>query len=149
MEIQGKIILDLPLQQGVSKAGNPWKKKEWVLETTGTQYPRQVKFDFFGDRADSNPLQVGQEYIISFDLESREFNGRWYTDVRAFASRPVDGSVPGAGQNFGQQQFGQPQQQFAQPQQPQQNFAQQPQQNFAPQQPPQFQQSDDESDLPF
>ena len=45
MEIEGKIIRDLPLQEGVSRAGNPWKKKEWVLETFG-QYPRQVCFHF-------------------------------------------------------------------------------------------------------
>ena len=57
MEIEGKIIRDLPLQEGVSRAGNPWKKKEWVLETFG-QYPRQVCFHFFGDRVDSNPLRI-------------------------------------------------------------------------------------------
>ena len=87
MEIEGKIIRDLPLQEGVSRAGNPWKKKEWVLETFG-QYPRQVCFHFFGDRVDSNPLRIGESYAISYDIESREYNGRWYTDIRAFASRP-------------------------------------------------------------
>lgn len=97
MEIEGKIIMDLPLQQGVSKAGNQWKKKEWVLETFG-QYPRQVKFDFFGDRVDQNPLQVGQSYAISFDIESREYNGRWYTDIRGYASRPLEQGMPAAPQ---------------------------------------------------
>lgn len=115
MEIEGKIIRELPLIEGVSKAGKPWKKKEWVLETFG-QYPRQVKFDFFGDRADQNMLQVGNSYAISFDLESREFNGRWYTDVRAYASRDLAGAqqpqAP-AGPSFGAPaapQFGAPQQ---------------------------------------
>ncbi len=74
MEIEGKIIRDLPLQEGVSRAGNPWKKKEWVLETFG-QYPRQVCFHFFGDRVDSNPLRIGESYAISYDIESREYNG--------------------------------------------------------------------------
>lgn len=83
MEIEGKIIQVLPLQQGTSKAGNPWKKQEYVLETN-EQYPRKVKFDFFGDRADQFPLAIGDEVIVSYDLESREFNGRWYTDVRAW-----------------------------------------------------------------
>lgn len=84
MEIQGKIILKLQLQEGTSKAGNPWKKQEYVLETL-SNYPRKVKFDFFGDRVDQFPLEVGDEVTVSFDLESREFNGRWYTDVRAFS----------------------------------------------------------------
>ncbi len=110
MEIEGKIIRDLPLQEGVSRAGNPWKKKEWVLETFG-QYPKQVCFHFFGDRVDANPLQLGQSYVISYDIESREFNGRWYTDIRAYASRPLD-------------QGAQPQPEFTQSQP--QTFAQQP-----------------------
>lgn len=84
MDIQGKIILKLPLQEGTSKAGNPWKKQEYVLETMNN-FPRKVKFDFFGDRVDQNQLEIGDEVTISFDLESREFNGRWYTDVRAYA----------------------------------------------------------------
>lgn len=85
MEIEGKIIAKLPLQQGTSKAGNPWKKQEYVLETFGA-YPRKVKFDFFGDRADSNQLEIGKTYKVQYDIESREFNGRWYTDIRAYAS---------------------------------------------------------------
>lgn len=126
MNIQGKIILDIPLQEGISKAGNPWKKKEWVLETIGTNYPRKVKFDFFGDRVDSNHLEVGKVYDITYEIESREFNGRWYTDIRALSAVEIGGAMAGGWQ--------QPQQQFAS-QQPQQPFAsQQPQQPFAPQQ---------------
>ncbi len=83
MEITGKIIFDLQEQSGVSKAGNNWKKHEYVLETQET-YPRKVKFDFFGDKADQYKLSVGKAYTISFDLESREFNGRWYTDAHAW-----------------------------------------------------------------
>ncbi len=95
MEIQGKIIMDLPLLEGVSKAGNPWKKKEWVLETTNVAYPRKVKFDVFGDRVDNFKVQVGREYIIKCDVESREFNGRWYTDVHGISCTEV-GSAPAA-----------------------------------------------------
>lgn len=83
MEIQGKIIQTLPLQQGTSKAGNAWKKQEYVLETFDA-YPKKVKFDFFGDRVDQFPLSLGDTVTVSYDLESREFNGRWYTDVRAW-----------------------------------------------------------------
>jgi len=83
MDIKGKIIQKLELQSGTSKAGNPWKKQEYVLETLDS-YPRKVKFDFFGDRADQYPLEVGDVITLSYDIESREFNGRWYTDIRGF-----------------------------------------------------------------
>ena len=84
MELIGKIIQILPRQEGVSKAGNPWKKQEYILETLGTQYPRKVCFNLFGDNVDKFPMQVGQDVTVSIDIESREFNGRWYTDVRAW-----------------------------------------------------------------
>lgn len=86
MEIEGKVILDLGMTSGTSKAGNPWKKREMVLETFGT-YPRKVKFTIFGDRSDTIRLEVGKDYILSVDVESREFNGRWYTDVSCYAAR--------------------------------------------------------------
>lgn len=115
MEIEGKIILDLPLQSGTSKAGNPWKKKEWVLETFGT-YPRKVKFHVFGDRVDNIRLECGKDYVLSFDLESREFNGRWYTDVNVYAARDYVGQQAGAqpqqGFGGGQANYGQPQTNF-------------------------------------
>lgn len=88
LEIEGKIISSLPLQEGTSKAGNPWKKKEYVLETHDT-YPRKVCFNFFNDRVDQNPLEVGDEVKISVEIESREFNGRWYTDIRAWRSEKL------------------------------------------------------------
>ena len=96
MELSGKIILDLPLESGVSRAGNQWRKKSWVLETFD-QFPRKVKFDTFGDRVDSLQFVVGQDYTVSVDAESREFNGRWYTDLRAYASRAYEGAPQGGG----------------------------------------------------
>lgn len=98
MEIEGKIIQELPMQSGVSKAGNPWKKREWVLETFGT-YPRKVKFHVFGDKGDAMNLEVGNSYALSFDLESREFNGRWYTDVNVYQARPFVAQGPGPDSN--------------------------------------------------
>lgn len=85
MEIKGKIIQKLPQQSGISKSGTAWKKQEYVLETFDA-YPKQVKFDFFGDRVDQYILEVGDIVTISYDIESREFNGRWYTDIHAFKS---------------------------------------------------------------
>lgn len=83
MEIKGKIIAKLDLQTGISKAGNQWQKQEYILETLG-DYPRKVKFDFFGERVTEYPLEVGDMVTVGYDIESREFNGKWYTDIRAF-----------------------------------------------------------------
>ncbi|MBQ9555817.1 MAG: DUF3127 domain-containing protein [Muribaculaceae bacterium] len=95
MDIKGKIIQKMEPQGGVSKAGNQWKKQEYVLETLDS-YPRKVKFDFFGDRADQFPLEVGDVITLSYDIESREFNGRWYTDIRGFKAVKEDPAVAGA-----------------------------------------------------
>lgn len=83
LTISGRIALILPLQTGTSKAGNPWKKQGYVIDTGG-QYPKKVCFSLFGDKIDQFPLQVGQDVTVSIGIESREFNGRWYTEVNAW-----------------------------------------------------------------
>ena len=91
MEVVGKIIQVLPEQSGVGKNGNPWKVQPYVLETLD-QYPRKVHFEVFGeDRIRMNPCAIDQLVTVSFDIESREFNGRWYTSIRAY--RIVQGDV--------------------------------------------------------
>lgn len=95
MEITGKIIVALPEQSGVSKAGNSWKKKEYVLETQET-YPKKVHFDLFGDKADKYPLSVGQTVKLKFDIESREYNGRWFTSIRGWEAEPIDDAMAAA-----------------------------------------------------
>ena len=99
MEITGKIILALPEQSGVSKAGNSWKKKEYVLETQET-YPKKVHFDLFGDKADKYPLSVGQTVRLKFDIESREYNGRWFTSIRGWEAEPVNAAAAPAAAPF-------------------------------------------------
>lgn len=94
MEIEGKIIYNLGETSGTSKAGRAWKKHEYVLETQDT-YPRKVYFDFFGERADQYPLEVGDVVRLSFDIDSREYNGRWYTSISGWKAEKV---TPGATQ---------------------------------------------------
>jgi hypothetical protein len=97
MDIVGKITQVLPLQEGVGRNGNPWKVQPYVLETLD-QYPRKVHFEVFGeDRIKQNPCDVDQLVTVSFDIESREFNGRWYTSIRAWRIQQGDvtQAVPG------------------------------------------------------
>ena len=85
MTIEGKIIQVLPLQGGVSKtSGKEWALQAYVLETKEL-YPKKVHFEVFGDdRIKANPCDVDDIVSVDFDIESREFNGRWYTSIRAW-----------------------------------------------------------------
>ena len=84
MEITGRIIAVLPVQGGISKNGNEWKKQEYVLETHD-QYPKKVCFQIFGaDRIDQAAIQPGEELTEFFDIDSREYQGRWFTNINAW-----------------------------------------------------------------
>lgn len=92
MEITGKITQVLPEKSGTSARG-PWRKQEYILETIG-DYPKPVCFMVWGERIDKFAIREGQELRVSFDLESREFNGRWYTDVKAWRVEPASEGAP-------------------------------------------------------
>ena len=94
MEIIGKIIAKLPLQSGTSKAGNEWHKQEYVLETNESD-PKKVHFDFFGAKADEFAwVEIGKTIKLSFDIESREYQGRWYTSIRGWKAEEADATAP-------------------------------------------------------
>ena len=82
MEISGKIIAVLPLATGEGKNGT-WRSQDYVLETPD-QYPRKVCFNLFNDRIEQYPMAIDDVVTVSFDIESREYNGRWYTSIRAW-----------------------------------------------------------------
>lgn len=91
MELKAKLIQLLPLQTGEGKNG-PWKKQDIILETDG-KFPKKVCVAIWGDKIDSAKLQVGNLLNVSFDVESREYNSKWYTDIKAWKVE-VDGSAP-------------------------------------------------------
>ena len=94
MEITGKIIAVLPERGGVSKTGNEWKMQEYVLETH-EQFPKKLCFNVFGaDKISQFNIQAGDELTVSFDINAREYNGRWYNDIRAW--RVERGTAPAA-----------------------------------------------------
>ena len=82
MEIRGKIIEILPEKSGQSANGE-WRKQEYVLETE-SNYPKKICFMAWGDKIGEFNLKQGDSVEVSVDLESREYNGRWYTDVKAW-----------------------------------------------------------------
>ena len=94
MEITGKIIAVLPERGGVAKTGNEWKMQEYVLETH-EQFPKKLCFNVFGaDKIAQFNIQAGEELTVSFDINAREYNGRWYNDIRAW--RVERGAAPAA-----------------------------------------------------
>lgn len=97
MEITGKIIAACEPRSGVSpRTGNSWKTQEFVIETL-EQYPRKCMFNVFGeDRLKEFDIKVGDELTVSFDIDAREYNGRWYNDLRAWRVVRTNASAPAA-----------------------------------------------------
>ena len=83
MELAGKVIAVLEPRGGVSKTGNEWKVQEYVIETHD-QYPKKMCFDVFGaDKIAQFNIQAGEELNVFFDVDAREWNGRWFNSIRA------------------------------------------------------------------
>lgn len=91
MEFTGKIIAVLEARGGVSsRTGNPWKTQDYVIEETMGQFPKRMAFNVFGEENISRfNIQVGQELTVSFDINAREYNGRWYNDIRVWNVAPA------------------------------------------------------------
>lgn len=85
MELTGKVIAVLEARGGISKtSGNPWKMQDYVIETN-EQFPRRMCFNVFGeDKINQFNIQVGEEITVSFDINAREYQGRWFNDIRAW-----------------------------------------------------------------
>lgn len=95
LEIEGKIIRKLNVQTGVSQRGN-WSRQEFIIEYQEGSYPSQACFNVWGEDKvkDLERFQIGDSVKVSFNVSSREYNGRWYTDLRAWridaaGSQPV------------------------------------------------------------
>jgi Protein of unknown function (DUF3127). len=121
MELSGKIVKVLQLQSGQGKNGI-WKKQEYVLEY-GDAYPKLVCFNLWGDKIDQFALSEGEAVTVSFDVESREYNGKYYTDVKAWKVDKGDSTTQAQIPSAGKSDFGIPA--------------------------PDFLNSDDKDDLPF
>ncbi|MEN8118616.1 MAG: DUF3127 domain-containing protein [Bacteroidota bacterium] len=95
LTVKGKIQQILKPESGVSRAGKEWKKQEFVIETDD-QYPKKVCFTLFGEKADMvNGLAEGQDVEVSFNVESREYNGKWFHNVNAWKiDKPAEENLP-------------------------------------------------------
>jgi hypothetical protein len=96
MQLVAKLVQLQPLQTGEGKNGS-WKKQDIIVETDGT-YPKKVCISIWGDKINESVLQLGNNLDIQFDVESREYNGRWYTDCKAWKIE-LAGNTSGAAPN--------------------------------------------------
>ena len=95
MEFVGVVYRIMPQQSGTSARGQ-WQKQEVIFEQPD-EFSRKVCVTVFGDRVqDAATLQVGEKVNVSCNIESREYNGRWYTDVRAWRIQKVQPEQPAA-----------------------------------------------------
>ncbi|MFC2096804.1 DUF3127 domain-containing protein [Bacteroidota bacterium] len=98
MEITGKIIKLLEAQSGTSTKGE-WKKQEFIIETEG-QYPKKICITNWNGKADLNNVSIGTKVKVGIDLESREYNERWYTTVKVWKFDILDNAGPAAEQKL-------------------------------------------------
>lgn len=92
MELQGRVIAQTEPRTGESARG-PWKAQDFVIETHG-DFPHRMAFSVFGeDRLNRFNIQMGQEISVSFDIDAREYNGRWYNSIRVYDVRPATANV--------------------------------------------------------
>lgn len=135
MEIIGKVFQLGNVVEGTSARG-PWKKQELIIETV-EQFPRKVCLSCWGDRvAEAANFAIGQMIKAQISIESREFNGKWYTDVRPFRFDNAETATQVQPQAKPQPQM-----------QPQ--HTSQPMPQFSQTQPEDFAATDNGDDLPF
>ncbi len=97
LKVTGKVSVINTLEKGVSKAGKDWQKQSFVIDT-GAEYNPLICFGVFGEDKCKDlitPLTVGQEIEVSFNLSSREFKGKYYTQADCWRISAV-GSTPSA-----------------------------------------------------
>jgi hypothetical protein len=85
MELKGKVKRILPLQTGEGKNGT-WKKQEFIIARDG-QFPKDVCVEIWGDKIDQFALNEGEDVVLSIDIQSREYNGKWFTSVQAWKAQ--------------------------------------------------------------
>lgn len=83
MELSGKVFKVMPVESGEGKNG-VWKKQQVIIEIDNGKYPKKVAVVFWGDLTNNESFVDGRDISVEFDIESREYNGKWYTDVKAW-----------------------------------------------------------------
>ena len=93
MEFEGTVYKIMPVTKGTSARGD-WQRQDVVFEMQDGAYARKICVTFFNRPDDVARLKEGAVYNVSVNIESREYNGRWYTDIRAWRIQPRQTEAP-------------------------------------------------------
>ena len=94
MEFEGVVYKIMPATKGTSARGD-WQRQEVIFEMP-QEFSRKVCVIFFNKESEVARLKEGMTCTVSVNIESREFNGKWYTDVRAWRVQPKQEEAPSA-----------------------------------------------------
>ena len=93
-KVKGKVFDILPVQTGTSARGE-WKKQDFVIETAEEQYPKKICFTLFNDKVDMiKGIGNNSDVEVSFSVESREYNGKWFSNVNAYKIDRAEQTAP-------------------------------------------------------
>ena len=95
LELEGRIAQKMNVQSGTTARG-AWSKQEFILEYQEGNFPTKVVMHVWGEDKvrELEKYQVNDKVKVSFNLGSREYNGRWYTDVRVWRIEPAQTGAP-------------------------------------------------------
>jgi len=97
MEFEGKILVVLKKQEGVSKSGTPWEKQQYVIGETSGAYPKKMTFDVFGaDKIAQFAIKQGEYMKVFCNIDANEWNGRWFNNIQAWRVDRTNTSEVGA-----------------------------------------------------
>jgi len=96
MELSGRVIVVCPVVTGEGRNGT-WRKQEYVIEhDPNSQYPKKMMFNLWGDTIEQFNIQVGQNIKVLFNIDAREYNGKWFNDLRGYRVEPAEVAVAAA-----------------------------------------------------
>lgn len=85
----GKVLQILPEIKGTSARGE-WKKQDFVIETAEEQFPKKICFTLFNDKNGTfDKIKPNMDVEVSFSIESREYNEKWFHNINAFRVEQV------------------------------------------------------------
>jgi len=86
MEIKGRVLAVMPILTGVGKSGKSWVKQDFVIQETEGEYPKNIAFTGFGDKITPlvGSLILGEIITVHFNIESKEFNAKWFTNLNCW-----------------------------------------------------------------
>ena len=100
MDFTGKIIFALPAKSGLKKNGESWKSQEFVIENTEGQYPKKMCFNVFGeDKIKSFDIKLGEELKVSFDIDAKQWQERWFNSINAWKVERVGATATNSTQS--------------------------------------------------